>query len=204
MWYAFRIQLNGREVCLLELLQKARNGDETALKELFLKYHPLVSSMQQKYYIRGFESDDWFQEAMIVFYQCLLQYDEATGVTIGALFKRSFENRVRTLIRHQCAYKRKGDHSAVSLDEKIDYEGPDCLSDSFKQTKHLVDSLHLQEALRTSKNDFSKMERAVMIEYLRGKELEQIAQENDLGIKQIRGAYDRGKKKIIACFKESE
>ena len=46
------------------------------------------------------------QEGRIVFNKCLQAYDENRGTTLGVLFKRSFENRVCSLLRLQQAQKK--------------------------------------------------------------------------------------------------
>ena len=61
----------------------------------------------KKYYLKDYDLDDWMQEGRIVFNKCLQAYDENRGTTLGVLFKRSFENRVCSLLRLQQAQKEK-------------------------------------------------------------------------------------------------
>ena len=47
------------------------------------------------------------KKAVLFFNKCLQAYDENRGTTLGVLFKRSFENRVCSLLRLQQAQKEK-------------------------------------------------------------------------------------------------
>lgn len=186
----------------MEIVRSARQGNEAAFMTLFREYRPLVYSLQKKYYLRDYDEDDWMQEAMIIFYQSLKSFDETKGTTIGALFKRAFENRIRSLIRKQCAYKRKAYLNAVSLEEKVEQEGPDFLADHRQQTEHSFQMIVLQEVFADYEQHFSKLEGKVLKSYLQGKELTQIAEEQSIDYRKIRSAYDRAKRKITSYIGE--
>ena len=143
----------------------SRSSEE--FEAMFFKYRPIVEIMYKKYYLKDYDLDDWMQEGRIVFNKCLQAYDENRGTTLGVLFKRSFENRVCSLLRLQQAQKRKAQLNSSSLEEKISHEGPNFLSDQNEQT---------------------------------GLELEQIAEQTELPLQQIKSAYNRGKKKLRALL----
>lgn len=42
---------------------------------------------------------------------------------IRKVFKRNFENHVHSLIRHQCAYKRRTDTLSISLEQRLESAG---------------------------------------------------------------------------------
>lgn len=92
---------------VLGLISEAKSGNEDSLMTLYRQYHPLVYALRKKYFLRDLDEQDWLQEGLIIFYGCVQAYEVAYGVSFGALFKRSFENRIRSLIRKECAYKEK-------------------------------------------------------------------------------------------------
>ena len=81
------------------LILEAKSGNEESLMILYRQYHPLVYSLRRKYFLRDLDEQDWLQEGLIIFYGCIEAYEVQYGVSLGALFKRSFENRIRSLIR---------------------------------------------------------------------------------------------------------
>ena len=76
-----------------ELFLQARQGDSEALQHLFYQYRPLIYSIKSKYFLRDFDEQDWLQEGLIMFHECLQRFEEEFGTTLGALFKKSFENK---------------------------------------------------------------------------------------------------------------
>ena len=59
------------------------------------------------------------KKAILFFNKCLQAYDENREQHWGVLFKRSFENRVCSLLRLQQAQKRKAQLNSSSLEEKF-------------------------------------------------------------------------------------
>ena len=55
----------------------------------------------------------------------------------------------------------------------------------------------LQETMNKYDSPFSKLEQIVIMNYLKGLELEQIAEQTELPLQQIKSAYNRGKKEGI-------
>lgn len=52
----------------------------------------------------------------------------------------------------------------------------------------------LQETMNKYDSPFSKLEQIVIMNYLKGLELEQIAEQTELPLQQIKSAYNRGKR----------
>lgn len=86
------------------------------------------------------------------------------------------------------------------MKEKISHEGPNFLSDQNEQTEKAEKYLMLQETMNKYDSPFSKLEQIVIMNYLKGLELEQIAEQTELPLQQIKSAYNRGKKKLRALL----
>lgn len=170
-------------------------------EELFRKYRPIVEILHKKYYLRDYDLDDWLQEGRIVFNKCLKTYDKDKGTTIGILFKRSFENRICSLLRAQHAQKRKAQVDACSLEEKLLQEGNRFLTDHNRCAETAETYLFVNESLAEYPKSLSSLERMVIMNYLKGLELDQIAAQEKLPYKKIKSAFSRGRTKLIALIK---
>lgn len=171
-----------------------------SFEEMFRRYQPVVEILYKKYYLRDYDFDDWLQEGRIIFDKCLKAYDPGKGTTIGVLFKRSFENRICSLLRTQQAQKRKAQADACSLEEKIDSEGGHFLTDNNQQKERVEAQMVIHDALPNYPKELSKLEGLVIMNFLKGLELEQIAAQEKLPYDKIKNAFNRGKTKMIALF----
>lgn len=180
----------------MSLIRQAQAGCEDSFVELFERYRPIIYRLQGIYYLRDFDADDWLQEGRIVFYETLQRYDPGMGVTIGAFFKKNFENAIKSHLRKQAAYKRRCLVGAVSLEAKIAEEGPDFQSNVGQWAPPADQQLLVEEALSTFRGDLSKLEQEVFGEYLKGAELEAIAAKRSQPTRQIRYAYERSRRKL--------
>lgn len=180
----------------MSLIRNAQLGCEASFIELFDRYRPIIYRLQGMYYLRDFDSDDWLQEGRIVFFETLKRYDLAMGVTIGAFFKNNFENKIKSHLRKQAAYKRRCLVGAVSLEAKIAEEGPDFQGNIGQWTQPADQQLLAEEALMVFQGTLSDLEEDVFGEYLQGLDLEEIAVKQQLSVRQIRYAYERSRRKL--------
>lgn len=186
----------GKEKKDMNKYQHLLTGEIDAFDQMYRQYYPLVYKFQKKYYLKGFDQEDWLQEGRIIFYKSLENYEDTHQVTIGKFFKRNFENHIRSLVRKQCATKRTVDMQAVSLEQKVESQGEafvDCLH---KEEAGVLDQLIIREKLEQLPVVLSPFERTTFQEYISGKDLRQIATDQDAQQTTVRSAYDRAKKKL--------
>lgn len=98
------------------IAQVKNNNSSQALKNIFLKYQPLVEKYGQLYHIPLFERDDWYQEAWLVCYQTCLIFNGHQGSKFGSFFKLRLQHRAANLLREQLAVKRQSNFKAVSME----------------------------------------------------------------------------------------
>lgn len=176
-----------------KLILTAKQGDEQALEELYHQYRPLVYALRKKYYLRDLDEQDWLQEGFIVFYDCLCAFESSHGASLGSFFKRAFENRVRSLIRREFAYKRQSNIGAVSFEQTI----TDGFEDLCEYTNDFQDPLQqilVQEAFEESKASLSSLELEALSLCL-----EKPTETLDPS---LFSAYNRSRRKIIASFND--
>lgn len=171
-------------------------GDVAAFDRMYRKYYPLVYKFQKKYYLRGFDREDWLQEGRIIFHRSLEKYEDTHNVSIGKFFKLNFENHIRSLIRKQCAAKRTVDMYSVSLDQKLEAQGESFFDYIGTEDADVLEQMIIREKLEQLPIMLSPFERTTFQEYINGKGIEEIAKETASREKAVRSAYDRAKKKV--------
>ncbi len=108
---------------MLEQIQQALAGDQEQFQALYGQYQPVIYKCMKKYYLKDYDTEDWLQEGRIVFFRTLERFDSEKQASLGKFFKRNFENHVHSLIRHQCAYKRRTDTLSISLEQRLESAG---------------------------------------------------------------------------------
>ncbi|KAF1304068.1 sigma-70 family RNA polymerase sigma factor [Enterococcus saccharolyticus] len=172
-----------------ELLRAAKQGNEDALEQLFYRYRPLVYSIRNKYFLRDFDEQDWLQEGFITFHTCLQSFEEGFGITLGAFFKRSFENRIRSFVRKECAYKRKSNHGTVSLEQKAP-DGSEYYHEPLSEETPL-DHLLINENIEECYQLLSDLEKEALVWYVLGRKKPVHCSEQ-----KMQSAYARSRRKI--------
>lgn len=102
------------------LILEAKTGNSEAFKKLFNQYKPVVFALQQKYFLRDLDSEDWLQEGRIIFFQVLQRYEAERGATLGKFFKLAFCNHILSLLRKQNAMKRRTALLSSSLEALVE------------------------------------------------------------------------------------
>lgn len=174
------------------LITQARNGDEEALLKLFYRYRPIVHSIRARFFLRDFDEQDWFQEGLITFNHCLHEYKGEKETTLGGFFKRSFENVIVSLVRKNCAYKRKSTEGMVSYNQKMFTEGSKERIDQRSYTDDPLEQLIVQETLEESEMLLSELEKKAFCSFFYGDITAPSSQKSNA----LRSAYDRSKRKI--------
>lgn len=179
-----------------ELLHAARDGDEEAFSTLYQKYYPLLLRLKNSYYVRNFMNEDWEQEARVALYQALKTYENNKGVSFGSYYKSVITNQIYSLLRKQNALKRRDQKDEVSMEQKIESEGPDFLAEVTTQEPVAVQQLLLNEAIETCEIHFSKREAQIFHHYMQGSDFSYIAKDLSMDIQQVMSGYNRVKQKI--------
>lgn len=93
--------------------------DSQAFEELFQKYLPLTLKTVAPYHIRGYEVDDWLQEARLAMLKALDHYDGSNGSKFGSYYRMVLLSYVKSLLRRFLAKKRRADASAIPVEDPL-------------------------------------------------------------------------------------
>lgn len=176
-----------------QLIVLASLGDTEAFEELFNRYRPVVYTLEQKYYLKDWDHDDWLQEGRIVFFQTLLRFEAERGATIGKFYKLAFTNHILSMLRKQNALKRRSNVLCSSLEALEEQEIP---YDQRDKTPLPDEYAILREKLADYDDIFSKLEWMVMQHFLLGINLEELTEVLNCPESTVRAAFDRGKRKL--------
>lgn len=98
------------------LIQRAKQLDEAALNEIFMRMKPFIRSMAFRYFLSGADRDDLMQEGMIGLFHALKSFDPARGVPFELFAKRCIVLRLKTAVKNSLRQKHSPLNNSVSLD----------------------------------------------------------------------------------------
>ena len=90
---------------LLELLRKAKNGDESAKNAIFTQNTPLIKSIIRRFAGKGVEYDDLYQIACIGFLKAVNNFDESFGVKFSTYTVPMVIGEIKRYMRDNGAIK---------------------------------------------------------------------------------------------------
>ena len=192
-----------------QLVRMAQEGSETAEEILIEKYKGLVKNKAKTYYITGADSEDVVQEGMIGLFKAIRSFDVSKQAAFKTFADTCVNSQIISAIKKANRKRHKPLNESVSLNKEVD-EGTqdisvgDILQSSMDNDPEAL--LLLQEVvdyLKTYDSGlFSKFEREVWIEKLKGKNYMEIAEHLDRSPKSVDNALQRIKKKIVAYLEK--
>lgn len=90
---------------VLELIRRAKNGDEKAKEELFVNNLPLIKSIIKRFKSKGVEYDDLYQIASIGFIKAITNFDESFNVKFSTYTVPMIIGEIKRYIRDNGAIK---------------------------------------------------------------------------------------------------
>ena len=106
---------------VIELILKAKTGDDAAFCQLCEQYKNLMDSMSHRYSdmcsVEYDSFDDFYQEARMAFYNAIVKYNtDRQSVTFGAYAKVCVRNRLVSYVRKLKSKKRHKGEGDVEAD----------------------------------------------------------------------------------------
>lgn len=183
-----------------QLIEKIRSHDEMAEKYLYIRYSYIVRRIVSSFFIIGGEKDDLFQEAMIGLISAVNSYDTKYNTSFRYYAELCIRRQIISAIRKTKKYEAI--KNSISIYESIDSDSEEIIVDKLVNS----DSLNPENVfiVKEEQNIYeeitdeflSKFEKAVLIEYGKGKSYEEIALSLKKNVKSIDNALQRIKKKI--------
>ncbi len=169
------------------LLQRARQGDETAQSAIIAHLMPCIRRTAAASLVPGLEREDAEQEGLIALFRAIDTFDEKAGASFDTYAIRCIRNGINDARVRATRRKHQPLNQSVPLDETQSTPGPE------EQAMHKEAYRATVRLLRTR---LSATERRVLLQYLDGASYEQIAQKLDMDVKAVGNALTRVRTKL--------
>ena len=100
-----------------ETVSKAKQFDEDALASIFENFKPIIKAIGKNYFIRGGDSDDIVQEAMIALFGAIKNYDEKKSDEFVLFALRCINLRLKSAVKGSLRKKHTPLNESVEIDE---------------------------------------------------------------------------------------
>ncbi len=178
------------------LIERVRQGDGAAFEQLLNKYKPLLEASVARFgkdELGAPHVEDLLQEATLVFYNAILNYDiENDGVEFGLYTKICVKNALITATK--ALRKRSAEQSSdMALeDELLEIEEP---------SARIIEEESLERIDRVIRENLSPLEYRVWCLYAAGKTAKSIGEALGKSEKSVTNAVFRIRKKLRSLLK---
>jgi RNA polymerase sporulation-specific sigma factor len=179
-----------------EIIEIIKKGDDTPFDTIFKRYLALSVKVTKGFYLKSFESDDFLQEARIVFNKTIHTYDSEKGHTFGNFYKLNLKHHIYSLVRKDMAKKRMIEKNAESLEEMLENKQSMQYILQGKDQLPTIEILQVRERLADYQATLSDFEQLVFLDFIHNKEVGAIATNLNCDVLQVKNALDRCKRKL--------
>jgi RNA polymerase sporulation-specific sigma factor len=206
-------QKSQRELEDLQLVVKARNGNQEALDALMRRYTGFVRLKASSYFLAGGESDDLIQEGLIGLYKAVRDFRHDKETSFRSFAELCVTRQIITAIKTATRYKHQPLNQYVSFSHTPagqESEGECSLGDALPgpttndPSVCVISTEELQSLVFTLGTGLSRLESDALRCYLEGLSYEEMAEDLGCDCKTIDNALQRVKRKIVAHQKTRE
>lgn len=184
-----------------ELIQRLRNGDAGIMDYILDKYKPLVRKKANAMFLIGGDTDDLIQEGMIGLFKAIRDYKEERESSFFHFAELCITRQIYSAVEASNRKKHAPLNSYVSFYSEMTEAGQPLAeyleserSDNPEQ--RIIEQENFEQFLKKVRQSLSKMECAVLDDYLSGLNYQQIAEKMKKSPKAIDNALQRIKSKI--------
>jgi RNA polymerase sporulation-specific sigma factor len=195
-----------RELADLQLVMRARNGDQKALDELIRRYSGFVRLKASSYFLAGGDAEDLIQEGLIGLYKAVRDFS-ADKSSFRSFAELCVTRQIITAIKTATRYKHAPLNTYVSFSHTPagqESDGDCTLGDALPgpmvddPSVCVISTEELQSLVFTLGSGLSKLEADALKLYLEGESYETMAERLGCDTKTIDNALQRVKRKVLA------
>jgi RNA polymerase sporulation-specific sigma factor len=195
-----------RELEDLQLVLKARNGDQAALDGLIRRYTGFVRLKASSYFIAGGDSEDLIQEGLIGLYKAVRDFRTDKETSFRSFAELCVTRQIITAIKTATRFKHAPLNTYVSFSHTPagqDVEGECTLGEALpgphtqEPSVCVISTEELQSLVFTLGTGLSSLEADALRLYLEGESYESMAGLLGCDTKTIDNALQRVKRKIL-------
>jgi RNA polymerase sigma-H factor len=202
-----------RELEDLQLVLKARHGDEVALDQLLRRYTGFVRLKASSYFLAGGDSEDLIQEGLIGLYKAVRDFRTDKETSFRSFAELCVTRQIITAIKTATRFKHQPLNSYVSFSHTPagqENDGECTLGDALPGSAVedppvvVISTEELQSLIFCLGSGLSELEADALRLYLEGSSYEEMAVSLGCDTKTIDNALQRVKRKIIQHQKARE
>src|SRR6266542_1528148 len=202
-----------RELQDLQLVLKARNGDQVALDQLIRRYTGFVRLKASSYFLAGGDSEDLIQEGLIGLYKAVRDFRTDKETSFRSFAELCVTRQIITAIKTATRFKHQPLNQYVSFSHTPagqDTDGECTLGDALlgsaveEPSVVVISTEELQSLVFTLGTGLSTLESDALRLYLEGSSYEEMAEELGCDTKTIDNALQRVKRKVLTHQKSRE
>jgi RNA polymerase sigma-H factor len=195
-----------RELEDLQLVLRARNGDDAARDSLIRRYAGFVRMKASSYFLAGGESEDLIQEGLIGLCKAIRDYRSDKETSFRSFAELCVTRQIITAIKTATRYKHQALNNYVSFSNTPAGQDPDSdctLGDALpgshvdEPSVQVISTEELQSLVFCLGSGLSQLEAEALRLYLEGSSYEEMAAVLAVDTKAIDNALQRVKRKIV-------
>jgi RNA polymerase sporulation-specific sigma factor len=203
---AHSAQRQQRELADLQLVVRARNGDEQALDALMRRYTGFVRLKASSYFLAGGDSEDLIQEGLIGLYKAVRDFRHDKETSFRSFAELCVNRQIITAIKTATRFKHSPLNTYVSFsntpagqDSDSDVTLGDALPGPTVDDPSIcvISTEELQSLVFALGTGLSKLEADALKLYLEGSSYEEMAEALGCDTKTIDNALQRVKRKVL-------
>lgn len=179
-----------------QFIELAHGGDTAARDQLLKKYKKQVLSIARRFFLTGGETEDLVQEGMCGLYSAIENYHEGENSSFSTYAYACIRNRITDVVKASRSQKNTPLNEALPIYEVS--EG--ALFAETNPEDEVIRSEDRREFLQKIGKVLSSFEFQVMVMYIDGLSLSEIANSLDKSVKSVDNAISRAKKKLVDLF----
>jgi RNA polymerase sporulation-specific sigma factor len=194
-----------RELEDLQLVVRARNGDQVALDALIRRYTGFVRLKASSYFLAGGESDDLIQEGLIGLYKAVRDFRADKETSFRSFAELCITRQIITAIKTATRFKHAPLNTYVSFSQTPagQDDGECTLGDALPgpgvddPAICVISTQELESLVFCLGTGLSPLESDALRLYLEGNSYEEMAEELGCDTKTIDNALQRVKRKVL-------
>ena len=203
---AHSVQRQQRELADLQLVVRARNGDQAALDGLIRRYTGFVRLKASSYFLAGGDAEDLIQEGLIGLYKAVRDFRHDKETSFRSFAELCVTRQIITAIKTATRFKHSPLNTYVSFsntpagqDSDSDVTLGDALPGPSVDDPSIcvISTEELQSLVFSLGTGLSKLEADALKLYLEGSSYEEMAEQLGCDTKTIDNALQRVKRKVI-------
>jgi len=208
-----RQQKAERELEDLQLVVKARNGDDAAMDQLIRRYTGFVRLKASSYFLAGGDSEDLVQEGLIGLYKAVRDFRADKETSFRSFAELCVTRQIITAIKTATRFKHAPLNTYVSFSHTPAGQESDSectLGDALPgpgvddPSVCVISTEELQSLVFTLGSGLSQLEADALRLYLEGSSYEEMAEDLGCDTKTIDNALQRVKRKILTHQKSRQ